>query len=282
MLIKQSKLHLTIWALGMVVVIGVMDYYTSPETTTFVFYLIPIVFATWFIGKRIGVLVSVASTLVWSIANVHFAFNDPNLVVFYWNATARFISFLIMASVLSAFKTTSSQLEQEQITSRTDSLTGLANRRHFFEIAEHELERTQRYAHPLAAVYIDVDEFKKVNDVLGHADGDRLLQAVSETILKQIRTTDTAARLGGDEFVILLPETDQATARIVVERIHQCLLTTAGKYLWRVTFSIGVVTFLKPPSTADEMVSIADACMYVAKRDGKNRVEFQTIEKAKP
>ena len=279
-LIKQSKLRLSLWAIGMIVAIGVMDYYTPPEMTTFAFYLIPILFATWFIGKRIGILVSIVSILTWSVANVHFEFNDSNPIVFYWNAAVRFISFLIMTIVLSAFKATSFRLEQEQITSRTDPLTGLANRRHFFEIAEHEIERTQRYEHPLTVVYIDVDEFKKINDILGHADGDRLLQGVSEMILKQIRMTDIAARLGGDEFAVLLPETNQVTARAVVERVRQSLLTIAGKRPWRVTFSIGVVTFLQLPSTADEMISIADACMYVAKRDGKNRIEFRTIEKS--
>jgi diguanylate cyclase (GGDEF)-like protein len=276
-LARQSKSHLTTLGLGLVALLGVMDYFTSSDIATFIFYLIPILFVTWFVGKWSGILISVVSIATWFVANMRFLSFDPNPVVPYWNAATRFISFLIMTLTLSAFKTASSRLEQEEITSRTDALTGLANRRSFFETAEREVLRLQRYAHPLTIVYVDIDDFKGVNDTLGHATGDILLKRVAETMLQQIRTTDLIARLGGDEFVILLPETDQATACVVVERIHTRLQGVAQQNVWRVTFSIGVVTFLQSPVTADEMVAIADACMYAAKRNGKNRISYQTV-----
>jgi diguanylate cyclase (GGDEF)-like protein len=276
-LAKQSKLRLTVIGFLMVALLGAMDYFTSPDIATFIFYLIPILFVTWFVGKWSGILISVVSIATWFVANMRFLSFDPNPVVPYWNAATRFISFLIMTLTLSAFKTASSRLEQEEITSRTDALTGLANRRSFFETAEREVLRLQRYAHPLTIVYVDLDDFKGVNDTLGHATGDMLLKRVAETMLQQIRTTDLIARLGGDEFVILLPETDQATARVVVERIHTRLQSVTQQNDWRVTFSIGVVTFLQSPATADEMVAIADACMYAAKRNGKNRISHQTV-----
>jgi K+-sensing histidine kinase KdpD len=124
-LAKQSKLRLTILGLLMVALLGVMDYFTSPDIATFIFYLIPILFVTWFVGKWSGILISVVSIATWFIANVRFLSFDPNPVVPYWSAATRFISFLVMSLILSALRTASSRLEQEEITCRTDALTGL-------------------------------------------------------------------------------------------------------------------------------------------------------------
>jgi diguanylate cyclase (GGDEF)-like protein len=117
-----------------------------------------------------------------------------------------------------------------------------------------------------------VDDFKQVNDHLGHSAGDRLLRTVADTIRENVRGIDVVARLGGDEFAILMPETDGAAAGVVVRRVRRRLLDAARAGGWPVTFSIGVVTFDTPPASCDEMLQAADDLMYAAKRHGKNAI----------
>jgi diguanylate cyclase (GGDEF)-like protein len=118
--------------------------------------------------------------------------------------------------------------------------------------------------------YIDLDNFKTVNDTYGHLIGDSLLRLVADTIRNNIRTTDVLARLGGDEFVVLLPETDFEQSEIVINKVQTQLLDEMKKNNWPVTFSIGAVTFLTPPESVDEMIKKADNLMYSAKKNGKN------------
>ena len=97
--------------------------------------------------------------------------------------------------------------------SRSDPLTGVANSRVFLELLKREIARARRYKRPLTLAYLDLDNFKSVNDILGHAMGDKVLQTVVSTVNANIRVTDVVGRLGGDEFVLLLPETDMQGAR---------------------------------------------------------------------
>jgi diguanylate cyclase (GGDEF)-like protein len=162
----------------------------------------------------------------------------------------------------------------EKNLARKDMLTGAANRRLFFELAEVEIRRSRRYKHPFTLAYIDLDNFKKVNDTQGHNAGDNVLKVVVETIRKNIREIDLISRLSGDEFVILLPETNLSQAKVVIERTQKGLLFAMQKNSWPVTFSIGVITFEKVPSTADEMVKVADNLMYEVKKSGKNNIRY--------
>lgn len=160
---------------------------------------------------------------------------------------------------------------------RTDLLTGLANRTALLERSGGELNRCGRSGAPVTVVYLDCDDFKQVNDRLGHLTGDRLLQTVADTLSTNIRSYDMAARPGGDEFVILLPDTSTDQARGVVERIRDNLLIAMRANNWNVTFSIGVATFCEPPPSADELIRAADELMYAVKRAGKNGVQFDVF-----
>jgi diguanylate cyclase (GGDEF)-like protein len=161
---------------------------------------------------------------------------------------------------------------------RTDYLTRVANSRYFAEIASHEIKRAGRYLHPFTVAYLDIDDFKSVNDRWGHSTGDQLLALVADTIRGNIRATDSIARLGGDEFVFLLPETGYDAASVVIQKVHQSLQAVMGGKGWPVTFSIGVVTFRTPPDSVDGMIRAADAFMYSVKHSGKNRIQHQEIE----
>ncbi len=163
-------------------------------------------------------------------------------------------------------------LETEKRLSRTDSLTGLANCRAFHEAAEMERKRCARYARPFAVVHIDLDNFKKLNDDEGHAVGDRVLACVAEVFHKRKRAECVAARLGGDEFALLLPEAGHAEAEHAARNLHNWLKTAMQENNWPVTFSVGVVAFVTPPESVDQMAHMVDEAMYSAKHGGKNDV----------
>ena len=141
-----------------------------------------------------------------------------------------------------------------------------------------EIQRANRYNTPLTVVYLDLDNFKAVNDRFGHKAGDNLLCEVAETISKNIRSIDTVARLGGDEFVVLLPETKAKPAEFVSRKIQNELLEVMKTHDWPVTFSIGVATYNKTIGTVDEIMKEADTLMYAVKLNGKNMIKHQILE----
>ena len=156
-------------------------------------------------------------------------------------------------------------------------MTGLPNRTSLFEIGQRDVARCRRSGQPLTGVFIDLDGFKQVNDSAGHAEGDRVLRAVAQTIQANTRDTDLPARIGGDEFVVVLPETDYDNAEIYIHRLQEALDQAMAKGGWEVTFSIGAATFNALPSALDEIVKIADDLMYVVKRREKNAIKHRLI-----
>jgi len=159
----------------------------------------------------------------------------------------------------------------------TDNLTGLANRRGFFELAEKEAVRAHRYKRSVCMVMFDIDDFKKVNDTHGHLIGDQVLRVLASTVRRAIRATDTVCRFGGDEFLILMPEAGLEQAMATAERLRQKISTemvvvTAGGQ-FSLTISLGVVSLDGGDGeTVERLIERADAAMYKAKAAGKNRV----------
>ena len=165
--------------------------------------------------------------------------------------------------------------EEIQSLAITDCLTGLYNRRYFFEFSENELARSKRYGKKLSLAMMDIDHFKRVNDQFGHQTGDRVLKMISDISLKNLRKVDVMCRFGGEEFVILLPETSGVEAYLAAERIRReidgaSLETEKGEV--SVTVSIGVADLGEEIQTLDELISKADQAMYQAKDQGRNRV----------
>ena len=156
----------------------------------------------------------------------------------------------------------------------TDELTGLVNRRRFVEALDAEIARASRLGAALSVLFADLDDFKRINDHFGHAAGDNALRTFADLLRRELRTIDTAARLGGEEFAILLPGTDLAGAFVVGERIRRHLAELAilpeGVAGAGLTASIGVVQHHS--GTPEELLRRADAALYRAKEQGKNRV----------
>jgi diguanylate cyclase (GGDEF)-like protein/PAS domain S-box-containing protein len=159
--------------------------------------------------------------------------------------------------------------------SACDFLTGIANRRTFFEAAELELERWHRFPRPLSLITIDADFFKKVNDTWGHAAGDEVLRNLAATLAANVREIDVVARLGGEEFAALLPSTDLDGAIRLAERCRTAVESQrvqSGDAEISYTVSIGVASMEAGVSGVDQLLKLADGALYAAKRAGRNRV----------
>jgi diguanylate cyclase (GGDEF)-like protein len=271
-IIRQPKINISVFVLILVALIGVADYLTGAEISFSIFYLFPVGLAAWFIDRWFSVVVSVIGAAIWWAADLIARTSYANPVIHFWNMTASLCVFLVFSYLLSALKTS---LHKEHLLSQTDYLTGLLNRRGFTEIANVEIKRMSRFGHPFTIGYIDLDNFKMVNDRLGHNAGDLLLHAVATTMLITARETDIIARIGGDEFAVLLPETGFQPSQVLFEKLQAHLLTIMEKKNWPVTFSMGVVTFVEPPDSVEDMLNRVDKIMYAVKNSGKGMIKHE-------
>jgi len=157
----------------------------------------------------------------------------------------------------------------------TDGLTGLWNQRHFKNLLEKEINKTQRYSTPLSLIFLDVDHFKSLNDNYGHQTGDIVLKVIAEVMQKSIRNTDIPARYGGEEFAIILPMTDEEGATIFAERLRKEIEDSQindinDQPIRKVTASLGIAFYHS--GTISEFIEAADEALYQGKKNGRNRV----------
>ena len=227
------------------------------------FYTIPVIIATVMVGRLTGIVVSVLSALVLLLADLgngatayHYSLTP------YWNALVRLSVFLLVVGVIALRKA----LQKEEMRCRLDPLTGIVNRRAFYELARKEIARSRRHGRALSLVFFDCNGFKQINDQFGHRTGDKVLYHVGEAIRKNIRNEDIAARWGGDEFIVLLPETDYMGAVRFVNRLNKAFVNIARQEAKGVSASFGVKSYAMAPLSVDEMVREADELMYSAKR----------------
>jgi diguanylate cyclase (GGDEF)-like protein len=169
----------------------------------------------------------------------------------------------------------------------TDELTGLANVRAFMTTLDREIERGRRFDHALGLVMIDLDDFKRVNDVYGHQQGDEVLAHVAWVLRDVSRELDTVARYGGEELAAVLPQTDAGGAALLAERMREAVESlhvprVAGGAPIQVTASFGVASVPENAYDRNELIAAADAALYAAKHGGKNRVERAGISLAEP
>jgi diguanylate cyclase (GGDEF)-like protein len=270
------RMHVIAGAIVAVLLIGAIDYVTGAEISIAPLYLLPIALATWTVSLRAGLLLSGLSAVVrlqdiW-LASRHFS----HPLTPYWNGAVEIGFFVIVAAILSRLRTTT---EHWANLARTDPLTGALNRRAFIEMATLELARAERYHRSLSLAYLDIDDFKRVNDDGGHEHGDRLLVEVAETLRRNLRAFDLVARYGGDEFVLLLPEAHDQAARLVLDKLEDAL-RHAMRGRWATSVSIGAVTIDGPRTSLDRLLQQADKLVYIAKQDGKDRVRYRHLHRS--
>jgi diguanylate cyclase (GGDEF)-like protein len=253
-------------------IISAVDYLVGYEISTSLFFLIPIALVTWYDKQRSGIYFSFFSAAIWFLIDTKLSehpYTHP--LIPYWNTGVRLALFLITTQFLTLLK---SQMNRERNMSRTDGLTGLLNGRGFAEAAEKMFKLAARHGRPTCLAYIDLDNFKQVNDRQGHSEGDKVLQTVGEILLNSMRKTELAGRLGGDEFAIALPETNETGAQAAFGKIRTNLSRAMQENNWPVGFSIGVISFDTPPANFNEALRLADALMYQVKKNGKNHTLF--------
>lgn len=255
----------------LIVVLGLLDFLTGYEASFSLFYLLPISLVVWFVGKRLGITASIVSATVWLIADFLSGHHYSHAIIYFWNTAIRFGFFIIVTLLLTELK---KALEHEKNLSRIDRLTGATSADFFYDLLQAEINRFQRYKHPFTVAYVDLDNFKNVNDQFGHNMGDIVLRTVVSHTKNELRKTDIVARLGGDEFAMLFPETDQINAPIVISKIQQGLLNEMRKSNWPVTFSVGAITFNATPDTTNELIKMVDDLMYTVKHNGKNAISY--------
>lgn len=272
---RQAKSALLGMASIFVILIGYINHLAGVEISVSILYLLPVSLVSWCGGRREGGLIALASSISWFVADMYAGRNYSHPIIYYWNLAVMFGFLFIVNFALSGFK---KALEKEKNLARVDSLTGVANSRYFFDLAEKEIERFHRYRHPLTILYLDCDNFKNLNDNFGHQIGNRFLNLLAAILQNNTRTCDIVARLGGDEFAILMPETGDQIVPQGIQRLHTRLVEALRKKGWPITLSMGAAIYLYPPASADEMIKSADRLMLQAKSEGKNRVQCKIFK----
>ncbi len=254
-------------AIFVAVVVG--DYLTTYELNLTPFYLFIVLLVTWNCGWRWGVgfaALSFSAQLSIDYLSGH-PYSRP--IYFYINNANYFISYLVALMLTSQLK---AQHNREKHTARLDHLTGVANQKGFYEALSVEIARCRRENAPLTLAYLDCDNFKAINDRLGHHEGDSLLRQVAQTISVNLRRTDVIGRLGGDEFAIVLPGSADGRAAAVIDKLRRELDAAMAEHGWPVTFSIGLGIFGEVPASEEVVIGFTDKLMYRVKASGKNNV----------
>ena len=253
----------------LVAVVAYVDYVTGTELRVFPLYFLPILAVSLRLGWRPGIGTAAVCAAAWELSNHLAGMRGSRPAIGPANLLVMAIAFGAIA-LLGAKQR--EWLLRERAISRTDGLTGLLNGRGFYEAAAVELVRSSRYRHPLTLAYVDLDDFKEVNDRFGHTRGDAVLVAVARALRRGCRSTDLVGRLGGDEFAVLFPETDRDAAEAALVKLGSRVQEIGSQGGLPVTASIGAVSFAKAPADVEALVREADTTMYAAKASGKGAV----------
>ncbi len=246
-----------------------LDIVTGTELSFSFFYLVPLFLVAWHVERRWLVAVAGLCALIWLGADIASGSHYSHPLVYVWNVAFRFAFFLIFAWLLG---TLHDELQRARELSRTDYLTGAASAGFFYDLLQLEIDRCNRHGRPFTLAYIDIDNFKLINDRFGHSTGDEVLRQIVASAKGRLRKTDTLARLGGDEWAVLLPETDESAAQVILSDLRNTVLGQMKASGWPVTFSVGAMTFASAPLSSNQAIGLVDQLMYSAKNAGKDSI----------
>jgi diguanylate cyclase (GGDEF)-like protein len=255
-----------------VTLIGYVDYLTGPEIGFSLFYLPAIVVAGWYYGREASVVVAIIAAASWFIADY---LVRVSLSISLWNGLTRLVIYASQGVLVAMLR---EDRLREATLARTDTVTNLANSRAFLEL----LHGTAHSSDRVSVMYIDLDNFKRVNDLFGHGKGDLILERTAVELRASIRASDIAARVGGDEFAVLLKNIDTQVAEEIASRFLASVRLLAREvdgadFGASVGFAIGDGR-LSP----DELLKAADDAMYDAKQRQKGSFAIRTLQSAEP
>ncbi|MCA8945932.1 MAG: diguanylate cyclase [Planctomycetes bacterium] len=284
----RRKLGILVGALALVGLFGWLDHVTGTEVRSVLFYFLPIMLVAWTLRRRYVLVVAVASALAWGTAE--FLLHDYHFTLASaWNEVSALSVFAVVGLSISSLRRERDELrrvnsrvqellDNEARIARTDMLTGLPNSREFLERLQPEIARCLREKKPMCLLYLDLDNFKRVNDRHGHVEGDKVLRRVADCLRESLRAADVPARLGGDEFAALLWQATAEGATAVADRVLQAVRKIAPDYpSCNFGASVGIAWYEMPPQDATEVVRRADEAMYDAKRAGKGRTSVVRV-----
>lgn len=276
---RSTKTEIVVWLMAVagIAAIAGIDYATGVELRVYPLYFAPISLVAWHQGKKGAILAALLCTVVWFGSNYLAGKRYSTSAILVANTGAQAVAFLFVGVLIA---TLTAALERERGLSRTDALTGLLNMRAFYDEAGAILSLCRRKGRPVTLAYVDLDNFKAINDTFGHQSGDTVLRRVAVALRDSTRPSDLSARLGGDEFALLLADTDAPGAAVVLERLRLALVDAIGEDSVPVTCSIGAATFVAVSEKLEVLVRAADAQMYTAKARGKNQTILEIVEGA--
>jgi len=262
--------------IALTLLVGYIHYLFGLAYEFHIFFSLPILLAAWFIGPRPASVVALVAVGLWFLADLSLGNEQSDSLPLLFNTAMRLVIVFTGVWLLAQLRQV---LNRESRMAREDSLTGLPNRREFYEQGRHALALANRQQLSFAAMFIDLDKFKRVNDMHGHEAGDALLIRVADGLRAHVRAGDIVGRLGGDEFAMLLPGMNGAAAEAYAEELRLRLLDAMREGGWPVTFSIGVASYRHAPDDIDGLLSEADALMYEVKEQGRDHVLQREMSK---
>lgn len=271
--IFDKKRPVFVWWVSVLVVLIICYVFLLAEKhmDISILLVVPVLLVSWYGSNKAGLSLAMLSALFISAARVIGAYS--NEVIYYlYSFVVTLGTLLLVAIIVTNFRKVH---RVESVAADTDTLTSLHSKRSFYACFENEIKRSGRYGHKLSIAYIDVDNFKYVNDTFGHGSGDNLLIEISKCLVSSLRATDIVARIGGDEFVCLFPETAAKEAKEAILKAEKVLKKSMSENSWPVSFSVGVVTFNKLPKDAQKAIKIADELMYSVKNCNKDNIAYK-------
>lgn len=263
------------WSVCLIAIflLGLLRIKTDTELTFSSVALLPVLVIAWIDGKRNGLIVAFVGAAMWLVGDLASAREFDAGWIPWANGLTRLITYSVAVLLVAQIRF---QFEREHRNATHDGLTGLQNRRAFLDAGAAEVERAKRYGHPLAVIFMDLDDFKQLNDSRGHDAGDAALRAAATALLRALRSSDRVARIGGDEFAVLLPETGYEAAAEAGRKIFVAV-NAALEAFPPVRISIGVAWFGQVDRLFPAMLKAADGLMYEAKESGKHDMRSRSF-----
>jgi diguanylate cyclase (GGDEF)-like protein len=270
----RSKQTVALIAMGLTILLGLLDFEIGAEIHFLVFYLVPIALASWYINRNTGIYLAVMCSLVWLVTDSLDGRAYSSSWIDGWNFLMRTGAFVVFSLSLSQLRAKFDALSE---LARRDFLTGLPNGRAFYELTAREMERAFGIE-PLTLAFIDLAGFKWINHRLGYATGDQMICTIAHAIRQHVPRPDLVGRIGGTSFAVLLPKVGSADANSILEQVHTALKDERRKYTQPVTFFISAIACTQAPQSIAELMHQAEAQMTRMKGGTRDLLQIANVD----